>query len=158
MRVRPSFTFSISVCVCVRACVRVCMRACSFQLFFYCAFSSGYIFYIIIYQISDTINFTCPLSRWQYQYQNCSRSPTQDQSSLAHDFPLPRSPLTSMYTRSTDKTCSTHFAQSPVDWPQSLMPFVLVKLIFSETDSNFKLYLWSSSRLDIGLDYQRISF
>ena len=27
-------------------------------------------------------------------YQSCSRSLTQDQSPLAHDLPLPRSPLT----------------------------------------------------------------
>ena len=33
----------------------------------------------------------------------------QDQSPLAHDLPLLRSPLTSMYTRSTDRPCSTHF-------------------------------------------------
>ena len=44
----------------------------------------------------------------------------QYQSPQAHDLPLQRSPLISMYTHSTAKKSLTHYAQSPGVMP--LMP------------------------------------
>ena len=90
MRVRVSVRhFFLLMCVRARARVGV-----SFLILY---FSSWYVFYFVIYQLSDTFNFTCPLSRWQCPYRSCSRFPTQDQSPLAHVLPLSRSPLTSIH-------------------------------------------------------------
>ena len=110
--VRSFFLLLIKVCVC--ACERVCVCRCVFILTLFLPLFLLY-FFIMVYILfhNDTINFPCRLSRWQCQYRSCSRSPMQYQSSIAHDIPLPWSPLISMYTRSTAKKCTTHSAQSP---------------------------------------------
>ena len=85
-----------------RACVRMRVFVCVLAFLYY-IFLSWYVFYFVIYSLSDTFNFTCPPSRWQCQYRSCSRFPTTGScsSSIAIFF--------NQYTRSTDKTCSTYF-------------------------------------------------
>ena len=102
----------------VRACVCVCLS------FLYYIFSSWYVFYFVIYKLSDTFNFTCPPSRWQCQYRSCSRFPTQDQSPLAHVLPLWRSSLTRIHAlltkhaQCTSKSSSwTLFCSRPFGCP-----------------------------------------
>ena len=92
-------------------------------------FSLWYVFYFVIYYFSFTFNFTCPPSRWQFQYRSCSRFPTQDQSPLAHVLPLSRYSYTSIYALLTKHAQRTSKSSSWTLFRSRPFRFLLFSLV-----------------------------